>query len=237
MRHETRFFTFPVELLRGAFTNIKDVCHNAINYAVYSRCKYYDETPKDAFGFFGITGNPNATFDRGKQLYDSCNRPVFVSVNMDVVFDFIKNPKTPFEIAVFCAFCGLRSIIGTKSHVKTNNGLLMARMFGYATAKEFEAMRQKPNYYKEFFEVKDKRKQKERLRYRLTEKIIKNELRLRWGLKYYSNQSKGFYVSFSLEFEALVLRAEKSRKSTLIRQKEQEEKEIINRVKRQVMGK
>ncbi len=231
MGQDTRFFTFPVELLRGAFTNIAGVCSDAINYAVYSYCNAKDKTPDEAFEFFGISGNSDAAFTRGEVLYNSFDRPVLVSVNKDVIFDFYKNPKTDFEIAVFCAFCGLRSIIGRKPFAKTNNGLLLARMFGYATAKEFEALRHKPAYYKDYFSTTQK------VRYQLTEKIIKRELSLSWGLKYYSNHSKGFYVSFSLEFESLVLHAEHSRKSSLLKQQQEEQKRVIEQVKKQVRGK
>jgi hypothetical protein len=237
MGQETKYFTFPVELLRGAFANIAGVCFDAINYAVYVRCKDYDETPDDAFKFFGISGNTNAAFTRGEVLYNSFVRPVLVSVNKAIVFDFMENLKTDFEIAVFCAFCGLRSIIGTKPYVKTNNGLLIARMFGYATAKEFEALGQKPKYYQDFFCVKDLTKLKERLRYQLTEKIITKELVLSWGLKCYSNRSKGFYASFKLEFEELVVYAEMGRKSNLLRQQQQEQRQVAERIRQQVRGK
>lgn len=230
-RTKVRYFSFPVELLKGAFTNIAGVCSDAIDYAVYVRCKDYDETPEEVFKFFGITGNTNAVFARGEELYNSFDRPVLVSVNRAIVFDFMENPKTDFEVAIFCAFCGLRSIIGKKPFVKTNNGLLIARIFGYATAKEFEALRHKPAYYKDYFSTTQK------VRYQLTEKIIKRELSLSWGLKYYSNHSKGFYVSFSLEFESLVLHAEHSRKSSLLKQQQEEQKRVIEQVKKQVRGK
>lgn len=253
MGKEARFFTFPVELLRGAFTDIRGVCdvcpitglslkckpftdirgvcYDALAYAIYIRCKGYNETPDEAFEYFGITGNADDAFKRGQELYDSFDRPVLVSVNKDIIFDFYQNPKTDFEIAVFCAFCGLRSIIGTKPYVKTNNALLLARMFGYRSLEDFEALREKPPYYIAYFSTAQK------VRYQLTEKIIKNELSLSWGLKYYSNQSKGFYASFKMEFDALVLHAEKNRKSTLLRQQQDEQKQVIERVKKQIRGK
>lgn len=238
MREEGSYFTFPLELLRRAFilkvkgnklSGIEWLCEDAINYTIYVRCKDYDKTPDEVFKYFRITGNPNAAFERGKQLYDSFTRPVLISVHKSIIFDFFKNPKTDFEIAVFCAFCGLRSIIGGKSYVKTNNGLLMARMFGYATAGEFEKLEIKPTYYNLHFLTKQK------VRYQLTERIIRNELSLYWGLKYYSSQSKGFFISFTLDFEDLVTCVEKKRKSTILKLQQQEQKKIIERVKRRVL--
>lgn len=226
-----RFFTFPIELLRGAFTNMGRVCSDAIDYAVYLRCKEHRKPPDEALEYFNIKGNANTIFNRGKELYDSFDRPPLVSVGKDVIWEFYKNPKTDFEIAVFCAFCGLRSIIGIKPFVKTNNGLLMARMFGYRSIAEFEALREKPPYYNSYFSTA------QQIRYQLTEKIIRNELSLSWGLNYYSNQSKGFYVSFKMEFNALVLHTEKSRKATLLRQQQEEQKRVIEQIKKQVRGK
>lgn len=227
MGKETRFFTFPVELLQKAFENIAGVCSDAVDYAVYVRCEDYDETPEEAFVYFGISGKPNASFDRGEEVFDSCDCPVLVSVNKAIIFDFMKNRKTDFEIAVFCAFCGLRSIIGTKPYAKTNNSHLLARMFGCRSIAEFEAL--EPYYIDNFCTA-------QQIRYQLTEKIIKNELVLKWGLKYYSNQSKGFYVSFKLGFDALVLHAEKSRKSNQLRQQQAEQRQIIEQIKKQVRG-
>jgi len=230
MGKETRFFTFPVELLRGAFTDKKGICSKAIYYALFVRCKDYDESPAEAFEFFGINGNHDAAIKQGREIYESIRNPPLTSVNTNIILDFLHNPKTDFEIAVFCAFCGLRSINGTKTFVKTNNGLLMARMFGYRSAEEFKTLKQKPAYYKAHFSTAQKE------RYQLTEKIIKSELSLFWGLKYYSIQSKGFYASFSLEFDSLVLHAEKSRKSTLLRQQQEEQKRVIEQIKKQVRG-
>jgi hypothetical protein len=230
---EARFFTFPVELLRGAFTDIKCVCYDALAYTVYLRHKDYEETADRAFKYlgWGKVTDSRLYFNRGKVLYDSFDRPPLVSVKKEVIIDFWLNPKTDFEIAVFCAFCGLRSIIGAKPFVKTNNGLLMARMFGFRSLGDFEALREKPPYYVAYFSTAQK------VRYQLTEKIIKNELSLNWGLKCYSNQSKGFYASFKMEFDALVLHAEKSRKATLLRQQQEEQKRVIEQIKKQVRGK
>lgn len=241
-KKKVRYFTFPVELLRKAFiqktgdklSGIELLCDDAKNYAVYVRCQQEEETPAEAFEFFDITGKPDEAFSRGRELYDSFTRPVLVSVNTSVILDFLYNPKTDFDIAVFCAFCGIRSIIGTKSYASTNNGLLLARMFGYATTNEFEVLNPKPKYYQDFFEAEDKTKQKERIRYQLTERIIRKELEFNWGLKYYSKQLKGFYVSFKLNFSTLVHCAETKRKSNILKQKRAEKKQIIEEVKRQL---
>lgn len=223
-----RYFTFPIALLQGAFTDMGAVCNKAVNYAVYVRCEDYQETPAEAFNFFGISGDPENSHKDGEILHDSLDRPPLVSVHKDIVFDFYKNPKTDFERLVFCAFCAVRSIIGKGQFAKSNNQLLIARMFGFRNFKELEATKHQPLHYQSCFSTPQK------VRYHLNEKIIARELCLHWGLKYYSNRTRGFYVSFIMSFEELVIEGERRRKSTLIGQKKQQEKAIVERVKHQM---
>ena len=237
---DVRFFTFPVELLQKAFTDIEGVCNDAIEYAVYVRCKDYDETPDDALRFFGIPieGDVDEYFKNSKKLYDRFKRPVLVSVNKETILDFWNNPKTEFEIAVFCAFCGIRSIIGTKDWFKTTNGLLIARMFGCRSESEFKELEKKPPYYVAHFSTD------QQIRSQLTEKIIRKELAIPkrgWHLRYFGGNKeihvRGFYVSFKVGVEVLILHAASNRKSTLLRQQQQEQKQIIESVMRQIQGK
>lgn len=228
MGQSTRFFTFPVEVLQGAFTNIKAVCNDAINYAIFVRCNDYDESPDEAFDFFGITGNPDLSAKEGQELYDSFDNPPLVSVNKAIIFDFLKNSKTDFEISVFCCFCGLRSIIGTKAYVKTTNEFLLARMFGFRSIEELKKYNSESEYFQKHFSTTQK------IRYQLTEKIIRNELEADWGLKYYSNQSRGFFASFQLDFERLVLIAEKSRKSFKQKERQATTKKVVEKVKKRL---
>jgi len=58
---------------------------------------------------------------------------------------------------------------------------------------------------------------------------IKNELRS-WGLVTYSRYTRGFYVSFILDLNALVIAAEGKRKSTKEKQYKQHEKEVVKAV-------
>ncbi len=104
---KARFFTFPVELLRGAFTNTREFCKQAVHYAIFVRCNEYNESPKEAFEFFGIHGNHDAAIKEGRELYESICNPPLTSVNDGIIWDFYRNPKTDFEIAVFCTFCGV----------------------------------------------------------------------------------------------------------------------------------
>ena len=66
-KNETRFITFPVALLRDAFTDIKKVCDNAVNYAIYAKAQRIDGM-QDALDFYGVSLSKNGTI---KNVYQS----------------------------------------------------------------------------------------------------------------------------------------------------------------------
>ncbi len=235
---ETRFMTFPVALLKDAFIDISKVCNNAINYAIYSKalnCAIYAKSEtideiEEALTFYGLSLSKNGTFEnqykRGKVLYDSFDGSAspMVSVNKDILYHFREQPKTEFEIAVFCAFCAVRSIIGIDPYKKATNDFLIARMFGYRSVEEFKNLKTKPDYWQKCFSTDG------RIRHHLTNKIIIGELESNWGLKYYSSRSRGFYVSFKLDFEALVMQAERRKKKFKDKERSDAKNAVIKKV-------
>lgn len=227
---EHRYFTFPVELLRGAFTDIEGVCSDIISYAVYITSLQLNSGSM-AMEFYGLPKQKDVydkIVNRGRILRDSFHRPPLTSVKTDIIFEFRDNQKTEFEIAVFTCFCGLRSIIGTKPCVKTNNAYLIARMFGFKSVEEFERCEPKPPYYQNYFSTAQS------IRYQLTEKIIEKELELEWGLAYYSSHMRGFYASFDIGIKKLAKYADKNRKSVRLKQFKDKKNAIIREVKLEV---
>ena len=228
-KNETRFMTFPVALLKDAFTDIESVCNNSIDYAIYARAKSVGGM-QDALDFFGVSLSKNGTiknvYQSGKVLHDSFEGSAspMVSVNKDILYQFMQQPKTEFEIRVFCAFCAVRSIIGTDPYKKTTNDFVIARMFGYRSAEEFENLETKPDYWQRCFSTEKK------IRYHLTDKIIFGELEFNWGLKYHSTRSRGFWVSFKLDFEVLVMQAEKRKKKFIDKERSDAKRAIIQKV-------
>lgn len=223
---EHRYFTFPVELLRGAFSDIEGVCSDIISYAVYITSLQLNSGSM-AMEFYGLPKQRDAydkIAERGRVLHDSFHRPALASVKTDIVFEFRDNQKTEFEIAVFTCFCGLRSIIGTKPCVKTNNAYLIARMFGFKSVEEFEQCEPKPPYYQKHFSTAQS------IRYQLTEKIINNELEPAWGLAYYSSHMRGFYASFDIGIKKLAKYAKDNRKSVRLKKFKDKKNEIIKEV-------
>ena len=65
---------------------------------------------------------------------------------------------------------------------------------------------------------------------------IKKELRDNWGLVYYARYTRGFYVSFKMELDALVFEAEKRRKSTREKQYRTAEMQALEKANKRLYG-
>jgi len=222
---EVRYFPFPICLLNDAFSNIHQVCDDIMSYAIY--WKSLDESGKTeiarikkAAKFFSIIlGNESRTLQGGKKIYNCCHNKPKSSGNIDVLFDFYKNEKTEYEIACFVAYHALKSIVGKKAYCKVTNRFLLARMAGYSTVDEL------PEELPEPLDKYSKRWQLDK---------IKTELKLSWGVKIYARYTRGFYVSFSLSLEKLILEAEKRRKQYIHKQLAEKERKAVQKVKNQL---
>ena len=156
------YINFPISLLKNAFINIKNTVDIIFDYAVYKQSQsleYGDELAKmkAAADFFKINfGDIKKSISSAKdlqtnRLYDL--KTPNVSINIDILWDFYKNKKTEFDIACLCAFCAIKSILGGKEYVKSNKGMVIARMFGDAKQNaeieypdEFKTLTDAANY-------------------------------------------------------------------------------------------
>lgn len=201
MGTETKYFTFPIILLEGAFSDIQKVCSNIISYSIYFYSKSFDgeseseKMEKAAKALHVTMGSTKDTLKIAKEL-DRKNCKTMTSINTSIVWDFRDNYKSHFEIAVFTAFCAIRSIIGKKSYCKTTNLFLLSRMAGEPCQVDYSELPEPLFKYCNEYQLKK----------------IKSELVLHWGLKYYSHFTRGFYVSFSMNLPELVLQAETRKK-------------------------
>ena len=136
---------FPISFLEGAFENIKETIDSIMDYAVYKHSQNLDfgtelERMKSASSFFNINfGNIESSIEDAKKSMRTMNlKTPNVSINIDILWDYYKNPKNEFDIACFCAFCAIKSIIGNNEYAKTNKSLIIARMFGLSECEEDE---------------------------------------------------------------------------------------------------
>jgi hypothetical protein len=198
-KDEVRYLLFPIELLQGS--DIKKACDKALDYGIYRKAlDFADESEvmpqhiEQSMKYFGLIGGNMADMAKsGKILFDtfSLKNPM-LSINKEKLMQYYKEEKTAFEVLVFRAECAIRSILGTKPYTKVTNDYLIARMYGFRNVADFQ------NNESHVLP-----------RYQLDK--IKLELQIHWYLIYYSRQTRGFYVSYSLPLEKLIYHAELNR--------------------------
>lgn len=129
---------------------------------------------------------------------------------------FTANEKSEFEIACFCAFTALKSILVSKLSCKTNKAHIHARMFGFRSIKEM------PEHL-EGYEAKYSTR-------RRMDRIIL-ELELSWELKMFSNHTRGMFVSFKLPLERLAQTCEFQKKKYKEKELKEKKKEALLKAK------
>lgn len=175
----------------------------------------------DAAGnFYGITwANNNVAFENGKRIYKSLPpKSPKTSITRAMIFDFYNNDKSEFEIVVFLAFAAIRSILQKQPYSKITNDYLIGRMSGNSG----KGQPVNPLLVKYTN------------RYQLDK--IKIELQNNWGLKLYANHTRGFYVSFVLTLDELIMQAELKRKRYREKQLSERKNEALRRVNAELMA-
>ena len=220
MSEKIRYLTFPVAILKDSLIDIKQCVNNAMYYCLYDYYLRYGGSKeimiKEAGSFYGIKwGNKVSAFDKGKLLFESLpDKSPKTSISIAMIFDFYKNEKTEFEIITFLAFAAIRSILQRDRYKKMSNESLIGRMSG--NSRKGEPINPLLNKYTK--------------RYQLDK--IKKELEINWGLKLYGKHTRGYYVSFKMDFESLMYQVEKRKKKYRLMKLQQEKKAAMEEVKR-----
>lgn len=223
MENKPIYMTIPIELLQDIHSDSNKTVRKMLLYGIYDRAvkmfpdleeigSYEIELSSEYFNLERKNIDDKVT--QGKDLYDKFSNRPNASVSSNILLDF-QNEKKESELMAFCAYCALRSMVGTKSYLKTTNEYLLSRMFGYATKDEY--VNEIPNDYGQSLRVKYAE------RYHLDK--IKDTLQAHWGLVYYSRYTRGFYVSFKVDLVTLINLAED--KKDKYKLKETERKRII----------
>ncbi len=215
-RKDERYLNFPIKLIQGLLTVDKDIVLNDIcDYALYVYSLKLndgndDQRKKATIKYFKIT---DFNLINGKAIADSLpeNSPM-TGISLKVFWDYYKQEKTTFECAVLAAYCALKSIIGKQPYIKIDNLYLLSRMDGNAkSVKDYMCLSSEVFGYATSFKIRK----------------IKDELVDKWGLKTYGRYTRGFYVSFSMELDALVFEAEKRRKKAKIAYLKKKENDAV----------
>jgi hypothetical protein len=218
------YLTFPIIILKDGLTDIKKCVSDAMKYCLYYQfhlnCERHISNPlKNASNHLGIIyHDTDESLNDGSMLYDSINdNAPKTSISKEMLFDFLKNNKSEFEIVCFIAFASLKSIIQKQVYKKITNEYLLNRMSG--NSKSGAPINPLLKKYSN--------------RYQLDK--IKTELQLNWGLKYYAVKTRGFYASFTMPLNELALIAERKNRSYKLKLLKEKIKEASRQAKEQVM--
>lgn len=231
MEGNTKYFTVPIGMLKGLISGERDMMECASDIVRYSLYYHAVRLPfmaegneittqlKAAAKFLNVRiGSIEEALRVGKALYEKYHRKgAYCGVNTEIVWQYYNGPKTPYQIAQFCAFCATRSIIGKGEYKKTNRNLIAARMFGYTNKEEMQNNTPDltvKNISKKVRAIREKEieeRSKYQTRYH-SDKIL-TDLELNWGLKRYADHIRGMYISYSMDLAELAKICEQSKKS------------------------
>lgn len=105
-----------------------------------------------------------------------------VGINMNLILEFINEPKTQSELTEFSAFHAIKSILGKKKMFKTNMALILARMYGFARVSDIDQTTHNHPLY-------------QRLLKRYHRDKLFQSLEINWYVKKLSKNNRGFLIA------------------------------------------
>jgi hypothetical protein len=209
MMSKPRYATIPITLLKNIHKDQGGTIRQMFDYAVYDRMvKEFPDMDEDDFDielvgismdYFRLNHNRlESRLKDGKEIYHNHKTDPNASISIELLLKF-QEKKTEFELLVFSFYCAIRSMIGTKPHLKTTDDYWLSRAFGYATIEDYQ--NSNPTQVEKDMRVKYSK------RYWLDK--IKLTLQDEWHLVYVSSNKyikiRGFYVSTQMTYEQLIL--------------------------------
>ena len=201
--NNNKYCIFPISLIGGMFENKKRTILKILHFVVKKQMQIlkYDTyiekmlTTTKYFGidFFKVFGSEHTFNSIDSDI--SQTKIAKVKIKVEILLDYFKNEKSEFEIECFCGYCALKSMIGNKKIFKGTVKFLLSRMFPDSNNLK--------NKYKKHYHYR---------------KLMK-ELEINWGLKKLSSNARGFYFSFTGDYDELEqIRAQKKAKWEAIKQ-------------------
>lgn len=169
-KEDVRYLNFPTCLLKELFIDKEKALANILYYSVYKHSRgleYGTELEKfeASANYLRVTfGDIEWGLEKGSKLFNklekNSNNLFNTSLNTEIYWNFRKNNKTEFDIMCLCAFCSIRSILGSKEYWKTNKSLILNRVFELSDTDEvegeiFESPKQAAEYLSRVFNIDD----------------------------------------------------------------------------------
>lgn len=152
-----------------------------------------------------ISKSYDYAIERGELLYTSGMGEAFCSIDNEKYWRMVNDNPTTEEKALFLAWVALKSIIGNKPYIKTNNALWLSRMDGNSKKKE-RGFKHK-HIYTEAVERYNSLYKCRRLRALLFEY---------YHVSFFSDGVRGFYFSLTLDMERLLRAVKDSTRTNAI---------------------
>lgn len=200
---KAEYLNVPIQLLAGFLDDTHSSIRNIYHYVLYahfvklskgSEKERYKETC-EWFNFQEVDREENLY--RGKILFDRYIHAPMTGIERNLFSEYNKQEKSDFEKACFLAYHALKSIVANKTFQKADNKFLWARMDGKTKSiKDSSELSDKVRFFSQEYQTLK----------------IKRELQENWGLIYYAQHTRGFYVSFKLDLKSLILEAMKRKR-------------------------
>ena len=203
---KAEFINIPVQLLAGFLDDSRICIRNIYYYSIYAH--FIKQTKGSTREKYKIACNwlnfqdldCEENLRQGKYLFERYQNVPMTGINRNLYSDYNKLEKSDFEKACFLAFHAFKSIVGNKTFQKADNKLLWSRMDGKVKAvHDVSELAEKLRFYTQEYQTLK----------------IKRELQENWGLVYYAQQTRGFYVSFKLDLKSLITEAMKRKRKTI----------------------
>jgi hypothetical protein len=217
MKTDKKYFNFPICLLKDFMneSETKNCLTNICDYAIYCHAQKLENGDelsriKSTCNFFALTlGSINKSQKNGRELFNSIDeRTPKVGINLDIFWDFFKNEKTEFDKVCLLGHLAIKSIVQNHAYAKIDNQYWLSRMSGISKCVDASQFPKEIRKYNNHYQTRK----------------IKAELRNNWGLITYSMKNRGFYVSYKITLDQLVLEGLKRKKAT----KDEQYKKALN---------
>ncbi|MEI8274213.1 MAG: hypothetical protein WCG08_16490 [Paludibacter sp.] len=179
---------------------------------------------RQAYSFMSITGNYQNCLSVGRQIQANIQKgEPMPMINKSQLFEYRDEDKTEFELMQFAVNIAIRSIIGEKTHSKTNKEMILCRAFGYKTKNHLpETM---PHIFRKYLN-----------RYHIDKVLQKIEIG-NWNLIFYANNMRGMYIGFKskISLEKLIEIAEMKREKKKLEDLKQAKKIAQEKVLKKIV--
>ena len=203
---KAEYLNVPIQLLSGFIDDTRMSINDICCYSIYTHLMKLDKgTVKEKYRttcewLDFEESDRDDDLRRGMVLFDRYKNSPMTGIERKVYAEFSKTGKSNFDKACFLAFHALKSIVGDKSYQKVDNKLMWARMDGKTkTISDVSDLSEKVRFFAQEYQTLK----------------IKRELQANWGLIYYAQQTRGFYVSFKMDLKSLIMEVVKRKRKTI----------------------